>query len=220
MRTDYLNKALLNAAYRNTTFTSPATVYAGLLTAVSAAKVGTVTEVAYTGYARVSITFAAPVAGSGGWKIQNSGALTFVQNPGNGSQFTIVAVGIYDAASNGNLLDVVFLDGNTPLLATTTTLVSTLLHTAPGHGMAANQQVRLEKAAGQALPGAFAEDTTYFVIATGLSADQYELSASQGGGAITITSSGDYVLMRLTPVTVNVNDTPQFSVNALSLFDD
>lgn len=221
MRTDYLNKALLNAAYRNTAFTSPATVYASLLSAVTAAKAGTVTEATWTGLVRVAAAFAAPIAGSGGWKIQNSGTITFVQNPSIGSGVVVPAIGIYDALTVGNLLDVIFLDatGSTPIEATTVDTAGGVWN-APAHTMLVNQQVRLMQRAGQVLPTNFAADTTYFVIAAGLTANAFELSATQGGAAIVPGVVGEALILRLTPITMNPSDTPQFAANALSLFDN
>jgi len=221
MRTDYLNKALLNAVYRNTTYTSVATVYASLLTAITAAKAGTVTEATWTSYARIAVTYAAPAAGSGGWKIQNSGTVTFAQNPSNGSTVTVIGVGIYDALTAGNLLDVVMLDptGTTPIEATAIDTAGGVWD-APAHGMSANQQVRIEQRAGQALPGNFAVDTVYYVISAGLTANAFELSTSQGGGVNLPSSVGEALIMRLTPITINPGDTPQFAANALTLFDN
>jgi lambda family phage portal protein len=59
MRTTYTSDKILNL-YRATTFTAPAAVYAGLLTAVTDAEAGTVTETSYGSYARQAITFGAP----------------------------------------------------------------------------------------------------------------------------------------------------------------
>ena len=60
MRTTFTSDKILNL-YRGTTFTAPAAVYAGLLTAVTDAEAGTVTETTYGAYARQAITFGAPV---------------------------------------------------------------------------------------------------------------------------------------------------------------
>ncbi len=135
---------------------------------------------------------------------------------------TAIAVGIHDAVSAGNLLDVVFLDTSavTPFeIETTDTAGDTI--TSVGHNMAANQQVRFEQTpAGGSLPAGLSENTTYFVIATGLTADVFKVSTTQGGAAVDITASGMGIGMRMTPVVINQNDTPQFAANALSVLDD
>ena len=81
------------------------TPYAGLLTAVADAEAGTVTEIAYTGYARQAVTFGAPAAGT----VTNSGVVSFGQMTA-GAGGTAMAVGYYSAATGGELRYVVALD--------------------------------------------------------------------------------------------------------------
>ena len=97
-KTNYLEDALLNHVLRNTAYSSPATVYVGLYT-VAPTDTGGGTEVSGYGYARQTVTFAAPVSGT----CANSGAVTFPQASG-GDWGTIVAMGIFDALTSGNLL--------------------------------------------------------------------------------------------------------------------
>ena len=63
----YLQNKIANHIYRATSFTSPATVYAALFTStalLSDLNAGTLTnEVSGGSYARVAVTFGAPVAG-------------------------------------------------------------------------------------------------------------------------------------------------------------
>ena len=54
----------------------------------------------------------------------------------------------------------------------------------------------------------------------GKTADTIQASATQGGGAIDLTSDGSMLIMPLTPVLVNQNDTPEFAANALKLYED
>lgn len=102
----YLEAALLNAVFRNTTYTSPATVYMGLFTTLPGiAPDGTGgVEVTGNAYARQAVTFGAPgAAGDGSQKCTNTGVITFpTATPGNWG--TIVGVGIFDAVTAGNLL--------------------------------------------------------------------------------------------------------------------
>lgn len=97
-KTDYLEDALLNHVLRNTAYSSPATVYVALYT-VAPTDVGGGTEVAGFAYARQAVTFGAPSSGT----VANTGAVTFPQASG-GAWGTIVAMGIFDAATAGNLL--------------------------------------------------------------------------------------------------------------------
>jgi hypothetical protein len=94
---NYLENALINATLRNTSYTSPATVYLGLYTS-DPTDADTGTEVTGNGYARQSITFGAPSDGVS----TNSAAIEFPQ--ATGSWGTVAYVGIRDASTSGNLL--------------------------------------------------------------------------------------------------------------------
>jgi len=94
---NYLENALINATVRNTTFTSPATVYLGLfITDPTDANTGT--EVSGGSYARQSITFASPSNGV----TSNSAQITFPTATADWG--TVGWIGIYDSLTSGNLL--------------------------------------------------------------------------------------------------------------------
>jgi hypothetical protein len=95
---NYLENALLNATLRNTTYTSPATVYAALFT-TDPTDDGSGTECTGSGYTRKAITFAAP---SNGVTTNSAAACEFDQ--ATGSWGTITHFGIFDALTTGNLL--------------------------------------------------------------------------------------------------------------------
>ena len=94
---NYLENAIINATLRNTTYTSPATVYVSLWTS-DPTDSGSGTEVSGGSYARTSVTFGAP---SGGVST-NSAAVEFPQ--ATASWGTIGWIGINDASTSGNLL--------------------------------------------------------------------------------------------------------------------
>ena len=94
---NYLENALINATLRNTTYTSPATVYAALFTS-DPTDAGSGTEVTGGSYTRKAITFGAPSNGVS----TNSAAVEFDAATANWG--TITHFGIYDASSSGNLL--------------------------------------------------------------------------------------------------------------------
>jgi hypothetical protein len=94
---NYLENALINATLRNTTYTSPATVYVGLFT-TDPTDAGTGTEVTGGSYTRKAITFGAP---SNGVSV-NSVAVEFDQATANWG--TVTHFGILDASTSGNLL--------------------------------------------------------------------------------------------------------------------
>ena len=93
----YLEDALINATLRNTSYTSPATVYVGLFTS-DPTDAGSGTEVSGGSYARTSVTFGAPSNGV----TTNSAAVEFPQ--ATGTWGTVGWIGILDASTSGNLL--------------------------------------------------------------------------------------------------------------------
>lgn len=94
---NYLENALINATLRNTSYTSPATVYVGLYTS-DPGEGNTGTEVSGGSYARTAVTFGAPANGVS----TNSGAVTFPT--ATGTWGTVTHIGILDASTSGNLL--------------------------------------------------------------------------------------------------------------------
>lgn len=98
--TNYLENEVLDHVLGEGTrdFTSPATLYIGLFTAVADAEAGTVTEVSGNNYSRAAVSFNAASGGSA----TNNGDVDFAA--ATGSWGTITHVGVYDASSEGNLL--------------------------------------------------------------------------------------------------------------------
>lgn len=83
------------------------TPYAALLTGVTDLLAGTVSETTYTSYARQAVTFGAPSTQGGKRQVANSAAVVFPVSTGGTP--TITHVGIYDAATSGNLRKVIAL---------------------------------------------------------------------------------------------------------------
>jgi hypothetical protein len=94
---NYLEDALINATLRNTTYTSPATVYVGLYT-TDPTDANTGTEVSGGSYARQSVSFGAPSDGLSA----SDADVTFPQATGDWG--TVGWIGILDASTSGNLL--------------------------------------------------------------------------------------------------------------------
>jgi len=95
---NYLENALINATLRNTSYTSPTTVYVALYTADPTDADLTANEVSGGSYARQAVTFGAPSNGVS----TNSASVTFPTASGNWG--TITHIGIRDASTAGNLL--------------------------------------------------------------------------------------------------------------------
>ena len=94
---NYLENALINATLRNTSYTSPTTVYMGLYTS-DPTDANTGTEVSGGSYTRTAVTMGAPSNGVS----TNTAAVEFPQ--ASGSWGTVGWIGILDATSSGNLL--------------------------------------------------------------------------------------------------------------------
>jgi hypothetical protein len=94
---DYLENALINAVLRNTTYTSPATVYVSLYVS-DPTDADSGTEVSGGSYARTAVTFGAPSNGVS----TNSADVTFPTC--TSSWGTVTHIGIHDASTTGNLL--------------------------------------------------------------------------------------------------------------------
>ena len=94
---NYLENGLLNAVLRNTSYTSPATVYVGLYTS-NPGEGNTGTEVSGGSYARKSATFGSPSDGV----CTNSASVEFDQ--ASATWGTVSHVGLLDAITSGNLL--------------------------------------------------------------------------------------------------------------------
>ena len=95
---DYLEDALLKHTFTNTAFTSPSSLYVGLYT-TAPSDAGGGTELSGSGYARKAVSFT--VSGTT-TLATNSAAVEF--DAATGSWGTIVAVGVFDALTSGNLL--------------------------------------------------------------------------------------------------------------------
>ncbi len=94
---NYLETALVNATLRNTSYTSPAAVYAALFT-TDPTDAGSGTEVSGGSYARTAITFGSPSNGV----TTNSADVTFPTC--TVAWGTVTHMGIFDASTSGNLL--------------------------------------------------------------------------------------------------------------------
>lgn len=187
--------------------------FIGLIKAITDFRAGTVTEAAYTGYGTrpaVSWGAAANTTPTGGRQKANSGAVTFPQNTGaNEDQ---IAWGVWSAATAGTLQAIGFLDSDPPIVGTG--LTSDLIE-AFAHGLSADQRVFVLAAPGAPIPTGLSENTAYYVLAAGLTADVFSLSTSSGGAAVNITAGGASLFMPYTAQTVATNATPEFANGAL-----
>lgn len=96
-KTHYLDNTFLNAALRGIPFTPASTIYVALYTAAPTVSGGG-TEVTGGGYTRQTVSFTTPASG------QTSNVSDVVFPIASAAWGTVVAFGLLDAASAGNLL--------------------------------------------------------------------------------------------------------------------
>lgn len=143
-------------------------------------------------YARKSLTWSAASAGSKSM----SGTLVF-DIP---LSTTVRVIGLYDASTAGTqkAWSPAGASSRRAFSMTAGDLAGDLLQS-PAHGLVAGNSVLVWTTIGAALPTGLAEDTEYFVIATGLTTDAFKLSATLGGSAIDVAAVGDGDVQKFTP---------------------
>jgi len=93
--TNYLENKLIDHFLGTTTYASAATIYVGLFTSAPG-ETGGGTEVSGGSYARQSATFSAATNGS----TTNNANVDYINMPAA----SVVSIGIFDAATSGNML--------------------------------------------------------------------------------------------------------------------
>lgn len=114
---------------------------------------------------------------------------------------TVQTLAFYDALTTGNILGYWPIGSAGQILkgvavvdaAANDTLLSR------GHGLAADDRVMVWSVAGESLPSGLSAATLYWVRATGLTADAFTLSATQGGAAVDITALGELAWAKTVP---------------------
>ena len=104
---DYLENKVLGHVFGGTAYTAPTTLYVALYT-VAPSDTGGGTEVSGGAYARQTATFT--VSGTNPTTASNTAAIEYPSATANYG--TVVAVGVLDASSGGNLLAYSTLDSS------------------------------------------------------------------------------------------------------------
>lgn len=156
-------------------------------------------------YARKAITYA---AASGGTRA-NSAALTF-DIP---AATTVTHVGFWSAVTAGTFYGWFPAGGFTPLAATLD--ATTDAFTSYAHGLANTNQVLVYDVQTAGLPTGFTEGTVYFVVSA--TTDTFQLSATSGGAAITVTTAAEVVVQRVLSEVFAAQGQYQVAIGALVL---
>ena len=165
-------------------------------------------EIAYTGYGRVAVART-----SGGWTVTGNSvspvaAIQFGEmTAGAGGLATHFSVG---AAASGASKAAGILGSLGPFSA----VVAGNAFTIPGlSGLAVNDRIIFHAVDGSSLPGGVTEGTSYFVIS--VTGDVVTVSTTQGGASITISSAGDGIAYRSTPINVVNGVAPQLKTTTV-----
>ena len=102
---NYLETEILDHVFAGAAYTAPTTKYLALFTALADGEAGSVTEVTGGGYARQTVAFT-----TSGNTTSNNAAVEFPTATANYG--TVTHVGVYDAASSGNLMAYAALSSN------------------------------------------------------------------------------------------------------------
>jgi hypothetical protein len=158
---------------------------------------GTGTEVTGGAYVRVIVNQDGATGtywNDNGSSMDNNGDITYPQATGNWG--TLVSFAIMDASAAGNQPDDRI--------------------NVPGTSRVNDEKVVFEVVeGGAALPGGITEGDEYFVI--NKTADDLQISLTQGGGAVTITTDGEATMYLSSQKTVNTNDTFKFASGNLDV---
>lgn len=138
------------------------------------------------GYARVALTNNTTNWPAGNPK-SNGVAIVFpTATPADWSR--AYAWQILDASSGGNRMYWGPLASNIRTAVVNDTTADTFY--LPAHGLTTDTIVRVFTHSQNALPAPLAEDTRYWVLASGLTTDAFKLSTSSGGTAVNLTALG------------------------------
>jgi len=143
-------------------------------------------------YARKAATYAAASAGSKA----SSASQTFDVAAGS----TVAWVGRWDAVTVGNFWGMAPAGaGARRQIACESGDLAGNTISSPAHGLSSGTGVVFWASSGAALPTGLSVGTIYYVIATGLTADVFEVSTSVGGAAVDITAIGDGEFQTIVP---------------------
>jgi hypothetical protein len=146
-------------------------------------------------YARQAVTWGTAASG----QLSNTNALTFDVPPGTYGFFGLMTAA---TGNTNNYRGYLPFGGSVKGFGTADTAdVTANTVTSAAHGLAANDRVMFFNVFAESLPAGLTEGTLYYVIATGLTADVFSVSTTQGGAAVDITGVGDFFWQKVVPET-------------------
>jgi hypothetical protein len=206
---------LQNITGQSAIFAEP-TAYVALYTTAPTDDTGAgAVEVSGGGYARVataSATWNAASTGTDPTTLANAQAITFATASANWG--TVVAFGLYDASSAGNLLAWDWL-GNYQWLPCTISAAAPGVVTAHAHGYAAGDPVVYTTVFGGTAPTFSQSNLTGILAVVGPTTDTF--TVTNGGTAVNTSATGNGMVRKIVQQSVPSGVQPSFAAGALIL---
>jgi hypothetical protein len=168
----------------------------------------TTSEAGYTSYARVGVVRSAAGWTVAGSQVSNTSGVVFPQCTG-GSE-TEIFFGVGTASGGAGVLLY-----SAPLITTYFDFTSESANTlvVPGHSLVVNDPVQVIAMPNGTVPTGIVTGTTYYVKT--VAGDSITLSATVGGAALVISSTGAAAIGKIGPLAVSNLITPQFPAGTL-----
>lgn len=204
---DYLENKMLDHSLGKTAFAMP-TNYLALFTTPPTDSGGG-TEVSGGAYTRQNATTALGAASGG--QSTTASQITFPDATADWGE--IFGWATFDAATAGNMLYWGWLGAGAEIPGTAANTGD--VFTSYAHGLVNGNQVILVAPEGGTLPTGVSALTRYYVVSA--TTDTFQLSATFGGTAITLTTDGEFSAYRITPKNILKDDGFKFNAGQFTV---
>lgn len=160
-------------------------------------------------YARQQVAFGAAASGT----LSNTGAITWSVPAGD-----VVAWGVWDAVTTGTCFQTGWFSTVRNLALVRDADLTADDVQSHEHGFVANDRIVWEQIEGLTLPNVLTAGTLYYVISTGLTTDAFRFSASLGGAAVNMTTSGVGIVRKVVVTNFSSPGTFQVAAGDLDIF--
>lgn len=206
-------QSILNAFSSISSWTVPTGLYVGLSTTDPGDTGGGVTEPSTGSYARVSIGTGGTYWQLSGRVLSNKATITFPTATANWG--TVYYAVLYDASTSGNFLgSMALMTSPVPFVGEYGSTVNKIFVSGGASTFPNTTQVVVE---GISLPSGLAGAVTYFVINTTSDNDEFQLSLTSGGSAVSLGSDGWGTLGLDGSQQVRTGNTLSFAASQLSI---
>ena len=213
--TDYVAQGVLNHITGKSAIFSIPTAYVGLFTAVGSDAGSGFTEVSGGSYARKQTAAADwnAASGTGPSSITNANGLSFP--PATADWGDVIAFGLFDAPTGGNLMDWDYL-GAFAWIPTEISLASPAVFTSNGHGYSAADLIVYSTEIAGAAPTFSQSNLTGLLAVVGPAANTF--TVTNGGVAVNTSSVGSGLVRKVAKQNVPSGVQATFAAGQLALF--